>query len=273
MGKRAPVIGLGALICFCLSAAALAAEDPSADLGRHFAPYEACALIDTRDRYREQQLEVRPSQCRMPLSPCSTFKIANALIGLVTGAVSGPNDVKRWDGIVREREETNRDHSLASAMEQSVVWYFQDIARYVGVERMQSWLDRLEYGNRDISSGIDRFWLSGSLRVDAYQQLDLVKKLWRGALPFPSGQQAEVRTMMLQRSDLPGELHGKTGSCRGDETKGVPDHGWFVGWVEWEAAPGHKPATSWFVVNIIGDGASGSQARAMALELLVDTRP
>jgi len=29
-----------------------------------------------------------------------------------------------------------------------------------GAERMQAWLDKVRYGNRDIGGGIDAFWLA-----------------------------------------------------------------------------------------------------------------
>jgi beta-lactamase class D len=69
--------------------------------------------------------------------------------------------------------------------------------------------------------------------------------------------------MMQLDSPLSGQLHGKTGSCLGD-----PDHGWFVGWVDWS-----QEATTWFVVNISGNNAWGGAAKAAALELLPEFQP
>jgi beta-lactamase class D len=51
----------------------------------------------------------------------------------------------------------NRDHTLASAIRFSVVWYFQEIARRIGAARMQRYVDAFQYGNRDLSGGVDRF--------------------------------------------------------------------------------------------------------------------
>ena len=50
-------------------------------------------------------------------------------------------------------------------MKQSVVWYYQELARRVGPERMQKWVTAFRYGNEDISGGIDRFWLESALRI------------------------------------------------------------------------------------------------------------
>jgi beta-lactamase class D len=243
---------------------------PAESMQAYFGDYSACALILERDRHNERLIEFGTNRCRVQLSPCSTFKIPNALIGLQTGVVSGPGHTKTWDGVIHSRDVLNRDHTLESAVEHSVVWYFQSLARDVGEQDMKAWLDRIDYGNRDISAGIDRFWLGSSLQIDAYQQLDMLKKLRHGALPFDDQAQQQVRLMLQQDSALKGTLHGKTGSCRGNEEQGTQDHGWFVGWVDWQVSNPRNPATTWFVVNIIGEQAWGWNARRIVLEILGD---
>lgn len=266
-------ICLGALLIGACSWAAGAEPSQEADFTAEFGSFEGCALLVTRDRYGEKRIEFRPDECRIPRSPCSTFKIPNALVGLASGAVSGPGDRKAWDGTVREREITNRDHTLASAMTHSVVWYFQRMARDIGAETMQAWLDRLDYGNRDMSSGIERFWLGGSLEIDGFRQLAFIEALWRSGLPFPPAHQAQVREMLRQDADLEGILHGKTGSCLGAPRPGTPDHGWFIGWVDWTRRNAAGPSTSWFVIGLVGSGARGSRAREIAISLLRKQQP
>ena len=101
-----------------------------------------------------------------PRLPASTFKIPNSLIALETGVVGDPDqDVFKWDGVVRAIEAWNRDHTLRSAIGASAVPVYQEIARRIGAERMQKYLDLFEYGNRDIGGGIDQFWLTGDLRM------------------------------------------------------------------------------------------------------------
>jgi beta-lactamase class D len=51
----------------------------------------------------------------------------------------------------------------------SVVWYYKELARRAGQQRMPSYVDRFGYGNRDNSGGIDRFRLPGGLRISAEQ--------------------------------------------------------------------------------------------------------
>ena len=126
--------------------------------------------------------------------PASTFKIPNSLIALETGVVVDPDkDVFKWDGVVRSFEAWNRDHTLRSAIAASAVPVYQEIARRIGPERMQKYVDLLDYGNRNIGGGIDQFWLTGDLRIDPVEQVNFVDRLRRGALPVSKRGQEQVR--------------------------------------------------------------------------------
>src|SRR6201992_3887605 len=117
--------------------------------------------------------------------PASTFKIPNSLIALETGVVQDPDkDVFKWDGVVRPIEAWNRDHTMRSAIAVSAVPVYQEIARRIGPERMQKYLDLFEYGNRNIGGGLDQFWLSGALRIDPVQEIDFLDRLRRGRVPM-----------------------------------------------------------------------------------------
>jgi len=165
--------------------------------------------------------------------PASTFKIFNALVALETGAVADEYEVMRWDGVKREFPGWNRDHSLASAMKFSAVWFYQEVARRAGAERMQAWLDKVRYGNRDIGGGIDAFWLDGGgLRISAVQQVDFLRRLARGELPFSASAQEAVRRITIVDCATDHIEHGKTGLSH---PHGGGYFGWYVGWVEHDA--------------------------------------
>lgn len=44
------------------------------------------------------------------------------------------------------------------------------LARRIGPVRMQHYVDAAEYGNRDLSGGLDQFWLTGNLRISPREQ-------------------------------------------------------------------------------------------------------
>ncbi len=166
-----------------------------------------------------------------PMLPASTFKIPNSVIALETGVVADPDkDVFKWDGVVRSIAAWNRDHTMRTAIAASAVPVYQEIARRIGAERMQKYLDLLEYGNRDISGGIDQFWLTGGLRIDPVQQVDFVDRLRRGALAVSKRSQELVRDILPVTKVGDAVIRAKTGLL-GAET-GKPSLGWLVGWVE-----------------------------------------
>jgi beta-lactamase class D len=255
---------LPALFCLCAAPAAAQSTAPTADwpqpLGAYAGDAEACIAI--HHPATDQYFIHNRAQCEERLAPCSTFKVPNALVGLESGVLTGPADVKPWDGQEHSRVVQNRDHDLASAMRHSVVWYFQDVALEVGAERMQAALDAYAYGNRDISGGQDRFWLSSSLRISALEQLRFMASLQRDALPASPQNQAVVRSLIRQTDDVPagfgGDLYGKTGSCASPEG----DYGWFTGFLQRDGED------YVFAVNVKGPGKWSADARRIALEAL-----
>jgi beta-lactamase class D len=163
--------------------------------------------------------------------PASTFKIPNSVIALETGVVGDPDkDVVKWDGTVGIIEAWNRDHTLRSAIAASAVPVYQEIARRIGAERMQKYLDLFEYGNRNIGGGIDQFWLTGDLRIDPVQQVDFVDRLRRGALPVSKRSQELVCDILPVTKVGDSLIRAKSGLL-GAEI-GKPTLGWLVGWVE-----------------------------------------
>ncbi|MFH1034052.1 MAG: penicillin-binding transpeptidase domain-containing protein [Pseudomonadota bacterium] len=195
----------------------------------------------------------KPAQAAKRLSPLSTFKIPNALIGLETGVVSGPDHLLIWDGQERPWPAHNQNHTLRTAIENSVVWYFQALADAVGPERMVHYLQALDYGNQDISGGITRFWLGSSLAISADEQVEFLRKLYTDALPCKPENMATVRGMLVLDQSPQRTLSGKTGT---DVVAGKTPLGWFVG----HLARGEKSYV--FACNIQApDKATGAKAR------------
>ena len=163
--------------------------------------------------------------------PASTFKIPNSIIALETGVVADPDkDVFKWDGVTRSIEAWNKDHTLRSAIAVSAVPVYQEIARRIGPERMQKYLDMFEYGNRNIGGGIDQFWLTGDLRIDPIQQIDFIDRLRRGVLPVSKRSQELVRDILPVTKVGDATIRAKSGLLGAEQ--GKPSLGWMVGWAE-----------------------------------------
>jgi len=173
--------------------------------------------------------------------PASTFKIVNALIGLQTGKISGDSMVIKWDGVVRSQPEWNRDLSMYEAFRVSSVPYFQEVARRIGHDTMQYWLDSLSYGTKKIIGPIDSFWLNNTLKITPDEQLGLVKKLYFNQLPFYRINHEQVKKAMLFEDKPEYKLSYKTGWGVGDKGAQI---GWMLGYIEENRHP------YFFVLNI-----------------------
>jgi beta-lactamase class D len=136
--------------------------------------------------------------CASRLSPNSTFKIPHALAALDSGVLSGKDHKIFYDGAPVDFPSHARDHTLTSAVHDSVVWYFQRVATMLGQERERTYLEKLDYGNRDSSSGLTTFWLDGSLRISPEEQARFMVRLYQDALPVDKRAMQTVREILIQ---------------------------------------------------------------------------
>lgn len=165
--------------------------------------------------------------------PASTFKIVNSLIGLQTGVISSEKMVIPWDHVVRPDTNWNKDLTMEQAFKFSAVPYYQEVARRIGKDTMQRWLDSLgyasKYGRAVIHNDLDSFWLDNNIKITADEQLGLVKKLYFDQLPFQKRAQDIVKNVMLQEDNANYKLSYKTGWGFRENGNSI---GWIVGWEE-----------------------------------------
>lgn len=198
------------------------------DYKKYYDQYDVQGSFVLYDQHNDKFIFYNQAQFRETFSPASTFKICNSLIGLETGVIKDENFVIRWDSIIRQYAKWNTDHNMKTAFKNSTVWYYQELARRVGGKQMKDWLDKAKYGNADTSGGIDRFWLSGGLRVSPEQQIDFLKRLHDNKLPFSQRSVNIVKNIMIAKDTLDYVIRAKTGWA--DEEKRMV--GWYIGYVE-----------------------------------------
>ncbi len=180
------------------------------------------------DLNANRYIRYNPERCAARFIPASTFKIMNSLIGLETGVIPDQDYRIRWDGTKYDIPAWNQDHTLKTALASSVVWYFQELARQVGRDKMQSYVAAASYGNRDISGRIDSFWLDGELRISADEQVEFLRRLYLGELPFSPRSMNIVKDILVLDKSESYTFSGKTGSGQ----RLTPHVGWFVGYLE-----------------------------------------
>lgn len=231
------------------------------NLETYFAGYSGAMVI--LDAGTGETIRYNPDQCARRESPCSTFKIPNAVFGLDAGILSGPDHVVPWDGKKRFYDVWNQDLNLKQAITFSSVPYFQHVARLQGIERMQTYVTGVNYGNKDITGGLDRFWLESSLKISPDEQVEFLSRLFSYHFDVKRQSVNSVSRMLLQKDTPRGSLYGKTGSGKG-LSEGM-DLGWFVGFVD------TKTTRYYFAVNILsGNNPTGSKAREITVKILTD---
>ncbi len=186
----------------------------------------ACFIL--RDHTHEEIYYYNKDRCVKRFSPASTFKIFNSLVGLETAIAADDQFVIKWDSVVRWNPEWNRDMNMRDAFKMSNLAYYQELARRIGRNNMQHYLDTVNYGNKNIGPKIDEFWLNDSLQISADEEVGFVKRLYFDELPFSERSQRIVRSMMLREETPAYKLYYKTGT----QLKSDSMLCWIVGFVE-----------------------------------------
>jgi beta-lactamase class D len=176
----------------------------------------------------DRMIVVNRARAERRTVPASTFKIANSLIALETGAVKDEHEIIPYGGKPQMIKDWERDMGMRDAIRISNVPVYQEVARRIGPDRMQAMLDRLDYGNHTIGTVVDRFWLDGPLQISPVEQARFLAKLATRQLPLSARTQAIVRDIIRLDEANGAILYGKTGWA-GSTT---PNVGWLVGWVE-----------------------------------------
>ena len=167
-------------------------------------------------------------------SPCSTFKIISSLIALENGIITRESSTRTWSGEIFWNDDWNRDLDFDSAFQTSCVWYFREVADEIGRDLMQEELDKLQYGNCDISDwegqlntnnnnrALTGFWLESSLLISPKEQVEVMERIFGENSAYSEKTLNALKQVMLvpdqERTDI--SIYGKTGMGK---TEGIVD--------------------------------------------------
>ena len=228
------------------------------DLSSCFQGYEGSFVLynmaqDTWNIYDMDRAALR-------VSPDSTYKIYDALIGLEAGVITPEASTMEWNRELYPFQEWNADQTLQSAMSASVNWYFQEIDKQLGTSAIDRYIREIRYGNENTKGGLSSYWMESSLKISPIEQVELLRKLYENNLGFGIQNVNAVKDSILLSSSEAGNLYGKTGTGCID---GKDVNGWFVGYVE-------APDNTWFfAANIAAnDDASGNSAAEITRHIL-----
>lgn len=176
-------------------------------------------------------------------SPCSTFKIISSLIALENEIFEPEDSTREWSGEIFWNEDWNKDIDFSEAFRTSCVWYYRQVIDDIGKDMMQKELEKLQYGNCDISDWEGRlntnnnnraltgFWIESSLLISPKEQVEVMERIFGDNSEYSQETQNELKKIMLvseqEQTDI--SIYGKTGMGKAE---GIVVDAWFTGFAE-----------------------------------------
>ena len=197
----------------------------------NFGGVGACVVIDDTGSGAELYRYNSHAACMRRLPPCSTFDIANGLIGLDAGVVS-PTSVLKWNGAPQPIKSWEQDADLKTAFKESIPWWQQAVAHKVGLAAYQAQLKAYGYGNHAPDGPIDSFWqgpaAGGGLFISTDEQAGFLHRLYARQLPVKPASAAYVEQIMVDEIRDGAVVSGKSATCA-SASDGGRQVGWWIG--------------------------------------------
>ncbi len=210
--------------------------------------------------------------------PCSTFKIISSLIALENGIIIPENSTRTWSGEIFWNEDWNKNIDFSEAFRTSCVWYFRQVIDDIGKDLMQKELDKLQYGNCDISDWEGRlntnnnnraltgFWIESSLLISPKEQVEVMERIFGSNSDYSEETQNELKQVMLvpEQDGTDISIYGKTGLGVAND---IVVDAWFTGFAE------STTGNIYFCVRLgttDGMDVSSTLAKEIAIEIVSD---
>lgn len=236
------------------------------DYSEDFNDNNGCAVFYevSQDKYTY----FNKNMCKKQYSPLSTFKIIAAATALESGIINTPNDKMQYSGDNYPFENWNNNLGLKDAFKESCVWYFRQLIDKIGNKNMQKYIDKLNYGNKDISqwngSGLNKksdlngFWLGSSLKISPENQIEVLKNIFESGEYFSEKTISILKDIMLVKNNNNIKIYGKTGT-------GMDNTAWFTGFSE---QCGFRTYFAIYISNGENKQVAGADAREIAIKIL-----
>lgn len=230
------------------------------NLSPYFNKYDGCFVLYNRhdDSWKIYNIEHATTRT----SPDSTYKIYSALFGLEENIITPKNSLIHWNKKRYIFNAWNKDHNLYTAMDSSVNWYFQTIDNELGKSNIKKYIDKINYGNRNVHDALASYWMESTLKISPIEQVELLSKVYNNKFDFKQNNINTVKQAICLSSSENGNFYGKTGTGR---VNGQDINGWFIGFIE------TSNNTYYFATNINSNrNATGSTASKITMSILTD---
>jgi len=188
------------------------------------------------------------SDTQVATLPASTFKIINMLIALETKTIKDENSIVPWPGSTDTlkygyRPDIYKNISVKEAFAVSAGWAFIELAKKIDRSVYRKYLKACNYGNMDLSESGTDFWNFGPMGISPINQVEFLKKLYDGNLPFSKRNMDIVKGVMISEQNADYTVRSKTGWTMANQI----NTGWWIGYVE------QKENVYFFATRLIQD--------------------
>lgn len=196
---------------------------------------ESCALIVS---YPDMKTLKEEGDCTQRQAPASSFKIPLAVMGFDSGFLKDAHSplLAYKDGYASDMEIQKKTTDPTIWLQESIVWYSQQLTLKLGMEKFKTYVEQFNYGNKDLSGGLTQAWLGSSLEISPREQVIFLTKLLNHDLGVHQDAYTKTIAIMPEFSAGDWKVFGKTGTSWQRRPDGEYDRtqplGWFVGWAE-----------------------------------------
>ena len=192
------------------------------------------------DFQNDEYFTSNDSICNMRYPAYSTFKIANSLIAFDMGVAKNASYTIKYDSIkyplpkwMKEDKFFKNwyiDHTIKTAMEYSVNWYFSELIEQVGHTNMMKYLNKLNYGSEINAPGNNLFWYMSQLKISGIEQVEFIKDILnQNCEGISKDAQSITKQIFPVKTERTYSLYGKTGKGQIADERYI---GWYVGFLE-----------------------------------------
>lgn len=218
------------IFCFCASGQNMKEMNFKPMFDRY--GVDGCFVL--YDSEKNEFIRYNPALCDTGYIPASTFKIPHSLIALEEGIIKDTTQIIKWDGKIWPAKSWNSDQTLKTAVKNSCVWVYTGFASQIGIDKYYNYVKAFDYGNKNLAGPPTRFWLAGSFRISANQQIAFLKKLYNYQLSVSKQSIDIVKNLIILEDKRSYRLSGKTGGGLISDSEYIM---WLVGYVEKDNKP------------------------------------
>lgn len=199
------------------------------DFKKHFDKYGVDGCFVLYNQSDNEYIRYNSNLCDSGYIPASTFKIPHALIALEEKVIKDTNEIIKWNGHEWPHKAWNQDQTLKTSMKYSCIWVYFGFAEKIGINKYYDYVNKFDYGNKNLTGPPTRFWLAGQFRISANQQIDFLKTFFNYDLPASKKSIDFVKDIIILEQTDNYRFSGKTGGGRLSDREDIM---WLVGYVE-----------------------------------------